>query len=140
MMPWEIINKKNKENKENQNILSISCFGNPNDATRILNKDFLISDPDLLQKTEQKINNGELWAKIIFKNIKWICRFKWLDDGYTFLIERSTIKFVHDGQTPESSSRVKADTDELIKFLQDKNNHFVCKEGSKMTDIEIRLE
>ena len=133
-MPWEIINK------ENQNILWISYFGNPNNTTGTPNKFFLISDPLLLQETEQKIKNGELWAKIIFKNyIKRICRFKWTNDGHIFLIERSTIKYVYDGQIPESFPSVKADTDELINFLQDKNNHFVCKEGSKKTDIEIRL-
>ena len=134
MMSWEIINK------ENQYILSISCFGNPNDTTGIINKIFLVSDRPLLQKTEQKIKNGELWAKIIFKNIKWICRFKRSNDDHIFLIERSTIKYVHNSQTAESSKNIEVDTKNLINYLQDENNHFVRKEDSKMIDIEIRLE
>ena len=134
MMPWEIFNE------ENQNILSISCLGNPNDSTGILNKDFFISDRLLLQETEQKIKNGELWAKIIFENdIKRTCRFKWPNDGSVFQIERSTIKYVYDGQTPESSQSVKNDTEKLINFLQDNNHHFIYKDDFRKRYIVIKI-
>ena len=135
LLHWEITNKERK-------ILSIRPIIMPPTVPGY-NAHLMTNNLPLLKETEQKVKDGEKWAVITFKNcfiIKRLCKYEWLSDGDIFLIERSTIKYVCYGQTPESSLSVKADTKELINFLQDKNNHFVCKEGSKMTDIEIRLE
>ena len=136
LLDWEITNK------ENRKILSIRpIIMPPTDPG--YNAQLMTNDLPLLKETEQKVKDGEKWAVITFKNcfIKRLCKYEWSSDGDIFLIERSTIKYVHDGQTAESSPNIDVDTKNLINYLQDKNNHFVCKEGSKMTDIdEIRLE
>ena len=136
LLDWEITNK------ENRKILSIRpIIMPPPDPGH--NAQLMTNDLHLLKETEQKVKDGEKWAVITFKNcfIKRLCKYEWSSDGDIFLIERSTIKYVHDGQTAESSPNIDVDTKNLINYLQDKNNHFVCKEGSKMTDIDdIRLE
>ena len=137
LLLWEITNK----NKENRKILSIRPIIMPPTVPGY-NAHLMPYDLRLLKETEKKVKDGEKWAVITFKNyfiIKRLCKYEWTTDGYIFQMEHSTMKYVNDGQTLESDPSVKTDTDELINFLQDKNNHFVCKEGSKMTDIEIRL-
>ena len=131
---WKIINK------EYPDILSIYAL-DKHPHYHMSNLKLLINDSSLCNEIQEKLEDGESWAVITFKyDIKRTFRYEFSDDEHIFWIERSTIKYVYDGQTLESSPSVKGDTDELIKYLQDKNNHFVRKEGSKMTDIEIRLK
>jgi len=130
---WKIINK------EYPDILSIYAL-DKHPHYRMSNLKLLNDDLSLYNEIQEKLKDGESWAVITFEyDIKRTFRYEFSDDGHIFWIERSTIKYVYDGQTLESSPSVKVDTDKIINYLQDKNNHFVCKEGSKMTDIEIRL-
>ena len=130
---WKIINKKDPD------ILSIYAL-DKHPYFSVSNRKLLNNDSSLCNEIQEKLEDDESWAVITFEyDIKRTFRYEFSDDDHIFLIERSTIKYVCDGQTPESSLSVKADTDKIINYLQDKNNHFVRKEGSKMTDIEIRL-
>ena len=135
MMPWKIINK------ENQNILSIRPIAKDL-IFAAYNADLTKNDIPLLREIEQKIKDGESWAVITFEyDIKRTFRCEFSDDGHIFWIERSTIKYVYDGQTLESSPSVKVDTDKIINYLQDNSHHFIYKDdvsGESSVIIKLR--
>ena len=134
MMPWEIFNK------EGNKILSIRPI-NKDPVFADFNAKLMWNDLTLLNETKQKINNGEFWGVITFKcDIKRICKYEFSADGRVFQIECSTIKYVYDGQTPESSRGIEVDTKNLINYLQDNNHHFIYKDDLEQSQIAIKLK
>jgi hypothetical protein len=102
----------------------------------------LLEGNTLLRKKMYEKKDGKLWAVIIFKNnIRWICNYKFSDDDCTFQIECSTLEYINGNQTNKSSSSIKDDTNELIKYLQDNSSSFICIEYYKMRDgCPIKIE